>query len=241
MRIDIKFDTSGLDKTVKRYQKNLAYSTAQALRAVGLEAQRRIRAHLRTAFHIRKTAFMDRSIKIFAFPSVGSNRPYLEIGIDPKSRLLLAQFEEGGQRGPFKGHNVAVPVTGQAARPSPESSVRQDLTFQALNFKRGPILQSARSAIAARKSAAKRGIKGKLSGQYYVWQGQQRTFILSHTARSPLGGVFQRIGPKRDDIRMLYSYKRTVALRAVLDFVSTTEQAFDEIYRDAFYKAFYRL
>jgi len=242
VKIDIKFDTSNLDKTIPRYQKNLAYSTAQALRAVGLEAQKRIRENLRIKFHVRKTDFMNRTIKIFAFPSVGTNRPYLEIGIDNKAKLLLSIYEQGGTRGPFKGKNVAVPRTG-FARPSVESSVRADLTFQALNFQRGPIKKTgaAIDAWARQGIAKKRGIRGKLANEYFVWQGNQRTFILFKTARAPLGGVFQRVGPKREDIRMIYSFKQAIQLRAVLEFIKTAEQTFDHVYREAFYKAFYRI
>lgn len=231
------FDTSGLDKTLARYQKNLAYSTAQALRASALEAQRRIRDSLRLHFHIRQAAFMDRSIKIFAFPSVGQNRPFAEIGIDNKSRLLLSIFEQGGARTAFKGHNVAIPVLGQA-RPGVDAPVRADLTFQALNFTRGPVTHAGKSVLAARRAKGIR--KRKLGGQYYVWQGAQRTFILPHTARAPLGGVFQRVGPRREDVKMIYSFKQSVQLKAVLGFVDTCERAFDDTFRDAFYRAFYR-
>jgi hypothetical protein len=238
MQLNCSVDLSGLNKTLGRYQKNLAYSTAQALRAAVFEAQRRIRESLTRIFHLRRVDFMNRSIKIFAFPSVASNRPYAEIGIDNKARLILSLFEDGGSRGPFKGHNVAVPITGQA-RPSSSASVREDMTFQALNFQRGPVTARGRSVLAARK---KKGIrKRKLSGGYYVWQGNQRTFILGHTARAPLGGVFQRVGPKRDDIRLLYVFKNAVQVRATLDFVKQTQSAFDDVFREAFYSAFYRL
>jgi hypothetical protein len=236
--INVSFDTSGLDKTVARYQKNLAYSTAQALRASVLEAQRRIRESLRRSFHLRRVDFMNRSIKIFAFPSVASNRPYAEIGIDNKARLILSLFEDGGARTPFVGHNVAIPILG-TTRPSAESAVREDLTFQALHFQRGPITARGRSVLAARRLKGIR--KRKLGGQYYVWQGAQRTFILSRTARAPLGGVFQRVGPKRDDIRLLYAFKSTVQVKAVLEFANQTEQAFADVFREAFFTAFYRL
>jgi len=242
VRIDVKFDLSGLDKSVPRYQKNLAYSSAQALRAVGLEAQKRIREHMRIVFHVRKSDFMDRSIKIFAFPSVGANRPFVEIGIDKKTRFLLSLFESGSSRTAFRGKNVAIPRTG-FARPSATSSVRADLTFQALNFQRGPIKKTgaAINAWASQAAARKRGIKGKLANEYFVWQGNARTFILPKTKRAALGGVFQRVGPKREDIRMIYSFKQAVQLRAVLEFIKTAEGAYDAVFRDAFYKAFYRL
>lgn len=244
MQINVRVDTSLLDKNAKRYAKNLAFSTAQALNDAAKDAQRQIRANLRERFHIRNAVFMDRTIKIFAFASVQSSRPFAEIGVDnSKKNLILSLFEDGGARLPFIGKNVAVPITGQAARPSVSDSVRPDLTFQALNFRRGPIVRTGAgaNAWASQRAARKRGIRGKLSNEYFVWQGDQRTFILFNTKRAPLGGVFQRVGPHRDDIRMLYSFKANVRLRAALDFVATTDTAFNNTFSEAFYRRFYRL
>lgn len=235
MQINVAFDLSSFDRTAKRFEKNLAYSAAQAINASALEAQKRIRQRLREVFHIRRADFMDRSVKIFAFANIGSNRPYAEIGIDNKARLLLSMFESGGARVPFKGRSVAVPITGQVARPGIGSSVDPAFTFSALHFQRGPI--TARGRGISRKSKGKH----KTRGQYYVWQGANRTFILPHTARAPYGGVFQRVGPGRDDIRLLYSFRRGIQLKAVLHFVETTQAAYQQVFQDTFVRKFYRL
>lgn len=235
MRINCSIDTSFLDSEAKRYQKNLAFSVADALNDTAKEAQRRIRAGLRERFHIRKPDFMDRSIKIFAFANVRANRPFAEIGVDNKQKLLLSLFEQGGQRSPFVGKNVAVPITGQAARQNIDQSVRPDMTFQSLNFGFGAAGKVARTKTGRVSKKQPNG-----SGGYRFWQGQQRTFILAHSARAPLGGVFQRVGPKRDDIRLIYSFKQNVRLRAALDFVSTTQATFDQVFADAFYHRFLR-
>jgi hypothetical protein len=237
--IKVDFDTSVLDKTVKRYTKNLAYSTAQALNDTAKEAQKRIRVHMRDVFKIRKADFMDRSIKIFAFANVNANRPYAELGVDNKSRLLLSLFETGGTRSPFKGKTEAVPVIGQAARPSFEQPVTPSLTFQALNFQRAQVTGAGKAVLSARKAAKNR--KRKLSGGYYVWQGSQRTFILPQTARHPFGGVFQRVGSKRDDIRMIYSFRQSVQVKKALDFVEITRSTFEDVFNDAFVRRFFRL
>lgn len=239
MRINCTVDTSLLDARAARYGKNLAYSTAQALNDTAKAAQSAIRSGLRLHFHVRQGAFLDRTIKIFAFANVTALRPFAELGVDNKPRLLLSLFEEGGARLPFIGKSVAVPITGQAARPSIADPVRPDLTFQALHFKRGAITAAGRAVLAARKAAKNR--KRKLAGGYLTWQGAQRTFILPHTRRAPLGGVFMRVGPKRDDIRLIYSFKSNVRLKAALDFVRTSERTFDAIFREAFYRRFYRL
>jgi hypothetical protein len=225
-----------LDQMASRYQKNLAYSVAQALNDTALEAQRRIRASLRQHFVIRNAAFIDRSIKIFAFANVGADRPFAQIGVDNKQRLLLSLFEQGAARLPFVGRDEAVPITGQAARPSFAEGVRQDMTFSALHFKLGTTDERAFIAGAKRKRTIYSGL-----GHYQFWQGNQRTFILAHSAAAPLGGVFQRVGPKRGDVRLIYSFRQSVRLKAALNFVATTQQTFNDTFREAFFRRFYRL
>jgi len=239
MRIDVNFDLSLLDREAKRYEKNLAFSTAQAINDAALEAQRRIRESLKRNFHLRKTDFMFRAVKIFAFANVGANRPFAELGIDNKPRLMLSLYETGGARLPFKGASVAVPITGSAARPSMDAPVSDAFKFQSLNFRRAGPTAAGRAVLAARR--AKHIHKRKLSGSYYYWQGDNRTFILSHTARSPFGGVFQRTGPKRDDIRLIYSFRRGVEIRKALDFIETSRETYQEVFADAFVRRFYRL
>jgi hypothetical protein len=242
MQINCTVDTSLLDKNAKRYTKNLAFSTAQALNDVAKAAQSRIRASLRERFHIRQAAFMDRTIKIFAFANVTANRPFAELGVDnSKKNLILSLFEEGGARLPFIGRNVAIPITGQAARPSVTDTVRPDLTFQAMNFRRSKTVTTSagRDVLKARRKAGNR--KRRLGGEYLIWQGENRTFILPATKRAPLGGVFQRVGPGKDDLRLIYSFKANVRLRAALGFVDATTQTFNDMFRESFYRRFYRL
>ena len=238
-QLNVKFDTSVLDRTAERYTKNLSYITAQALNDVARSAQQKIRDGLRRTMHIRRASFIDRSVKIFAFASVQSDRPWAELGIDNKPRLLLSLFETGGLRAPFVGRNVAIPVTGRPARLSPSASVRADLTFQQLAFRRGAVTAAGRSALRERRRAGNKS--RKLSGDYYFWQGAQRTFILINTARLPYGGVFQRTGPKRTDLVLLYAFKPTVRVAAALNFISTTTATFNEQYGDAFVRRFFRI
>lgn len=239
LKIGVEFDLSVLDKTAERYEKNLAYSVAQALNATVREVQTEIRAQLRSTFQVRKADFMDRSIKIFAFASVNKDRAFAEIGIDSKPRLLLPIFETGGTRGPFRGANTAIPVIGGPARPSFASPINPAFTFQALNFRRGPVSQAGKAVLADRRAQGIR--KRKLAGQYYVWQGEQRTFILPHTDKAPNGGVFQRIGPGRDDIRLIYSFRPNVQLRKALNFVDTAQAVYERTFGEQFVSKFYRL
>jgi hypothetical protein len=239
VQVNVSVDTSGLDRLASRYTKNLAYSTAQAINDVARTSQERIRAGLRRTMHVRKAAFIDRSVKIFVFANVQAVRPYAELGIDNKTRLLLSLFEKGAMRTAFVGRDVAVPITGRPARLSPTASVRADLTFQQLAFHKGRVTEAGRAVLKERRRAGDRS--RKLTGGYYFWQGAQRTFILTGTARLPYGGVFQRIGPKRGDIVLLYAFKPSVRIAAALNFVNTTQATFNGEFQYAFQRRFYRL
>jgi len=51
-----------------------------------------------------------------------------------------------------------------------------------------------------------------------VWRGKNRTFEIK-TAAHPLGAVFERVGPGKDDIRIVYTFNAPFHLKAMLDFV----------------------
>jgi len=166
VRIDVKIDTSNLKTRTLREQKRVAYSMSQALNDTALQIQTAQRVNLDKKFTVRKAGFMYRLIKI-KFASVPKDLPVAEVYVDnTKQRVLLGLFEDGGEREPAVGQNVAVPITGEAARPSFGQLVQDVFTFQKLKFKR------------------KRGGSGN------VLQGQQNTFLV------PGVGVFMRTAKK---------------------------------------------
>lgn len=165
MRLDVKIDTSALRAKTEREIKNLGYSTAQAINKVAQEIQNEERVNLDRKFKLRRAGFMYRLIKIVTFASANQGRPYAEIAIDAsKARVLLSSFEEGGDKTSSVGQNVAVPITGEAARPTFSDPVPQAFTFKGLSFQ---------------KVITK---EGKVE-----WHGKNRTFII------PGVGVFQRV------------------------------------------------
>lgn len=163
MRLDVQIDTSALKARTLREAKNLAYSTSQALNATAKDVQAAERAHMDRTYHLRRAGFMYRMIKIFQFSNARQGIPFVEIGVDKKPRLLLGVFEEGGQREPFKGHNVAVPITGSEARPGDMSTIPEQFTFRKMQFRRHTTAN------------------GKVQ-----WRGENHTFLI------PDVGVFTR-------------------------------------------------
>lgn len=60
----------------------------------------------------------------------------MEIFVDQKPRVLLGLFEQGGTKQPVKGASVAVPITGEAARPAFRDPVTPALQFAALHLRK---------------------------------------------------------------------------------------------------------
>lgn len=164
MKINVKFDTRGLKARTEREAKRLAFNTAQALNETIKEIQVAERINLERKFTLRRPTFMHRLIKIFHFASARKGKPFAEVGIDEKRRVLLSQFEKGGIKKPVKGATVAVPITGEAARPRFAEPVPERFAFRRLRLRRR---------------------KTKTGPQFL---GKEGTFII------PDVGVFRRVG-----------------------------------------------
>gem|GEM_PF-841767 len=208
MKISIDIDSRLLrDKLGKLSDKGLAYAAVNAINNVAKLTQKVEREELHNNFEIRtsKTStFLERQVAIIKpFANVKQGRPYAEIAVGERPRLLLSTFELGGVKVPASGigKNVAVPITGSAARANIHSPVARTMFLRALRIK-------------ARK--AKTGT--------VQLKGVQRTFLLKRTAKAKTGGIYQRVGPKRDDIRMVYSFRAKPRLKSSLRFVQTAER-----------------
>ena len=146
MRIDAQYDDRMLQARFNRTAKNLAYSTQQALNDTMLEIQTAERVGLdRAGLHIRKAGFLYRLIKVFTWAKATQGRAYAEIGIDSsKKNVFLGLLETGGEKEPVAGKHVAVPITGEAARPSMSQLVPDSLRFLALKLRRKGLVYEGR-------------------------------------------------------------------------------------------------
>lgn len=206
---------------LKNGERRMSYAIANAINTTARAIQDAERERAHHAFTVRKAPFLDRQVAIISpFASASAHRFEARIAVGQKPRLLLGLFETGGPRPAFKGKNVAVPITGGPARPTFGQNVPADYTFQGLR-----IIKSI-----AGQGKSKRGRRNVdfaahiTAGGKLQFKGQHRTFILTETNKAPLGGVFQRIGPSRDDIRLIYSFKHAPELHAQLKFVETGQR-----------------
>jgi hypothetical protein len=229
--------------------KHIVFSLAQALNDSALEIQARIRQVIRQGFTLRvvrasgaERSFILQQVKILTWANVRQGRLLAEVGIERKDRLLLAKWETGETRQPFVGAHVARPITGTAREGGSYGGVvKQELTFKALRFKKSRT-RLAWDTSSHRRTYTRKDDQGTTfhtTGGKEQIKGRERTFILRSSRKAPMGGVFQRIGPGRDDIRMVYSFARAYKLRAMLHFVETAQKAFAPAFQEAFHKRFF--
>lgn len=231
--VGMTYDDRQLFERFGNPEKKLAYATVNAIRSSLFRGQSAIQAHTLAAFTVRaKTQqFVMRSVaKIEVFPSVSQGRPYGEIAVDKKTRLLLAEFESGGTRPKFgPGKNVAIPSIGGPARPSWTSSVPAAFSFANLSIVKVRAGKTERTK-SGRLRRERVGLSLKAhttKGGKIQFKGARRTFILPASARLPFGGLLQRVGPGRDDVRLVYSFDPPGHLAAKLDFVLIMRQVAD--------------
>jgi hypothetical protein len=221
MELLVSVDSAEVLRGLGMAPARVKYAVVNALNKTIRLGQERVRARARGGrFILRKPDFVLRQVAVIrgrnggsGFASVRDERFEARMAVGEKPRLLLSSFEEGGERRPFKGKNVAVPLPGGPARPSERASVPEAFTFKALRFTKGP-----RVAGGSPRARRQRGAPAR-------WRGAQRTFILTRTRNAPHGGVFQRVGPGRSDVRMVYSFSAGVRIPRTLGFVDTARRA----------------
>ncbi|MFI5244615.1 MAG: hypothetical protein ACHQQR_05265 [Gemmatimonadales bacterium] len=211
------FDPRALVTRTAREEKRLAYNCAEALNNTAKAAQEDMRIRMMQIFQLRATTKRDRhwlleQIKL-TFASVKKGVIFAELYVQPRARLLLAGFETGAMREPFVGKDVAVPNVADARA---GGSVAGEIQPQ---FQFGKMRLKAVTVIA------------RTHADTTQFKGANRLFLLKSTKREPLGGVFQRVGPGKDDIRLVWSFHRAFKLREVLQFLPTVARTMNDKFR----------
>lgn len=222
MRIDLDVDTKELFLRMRNGERRLAFGVVSAINDTLRRIQDVERAAVEDRFEVRKKTFIRQQAAVIKpFASVKQARPYGEIGVGQKPRLLLSVFERGGERKPFTpgARRVAIPVKGSPARPTFASPVPAELQFKALRFRRTRPLAS----LGRTKSGRIRRSKKKASGILY---GERGTYLI------PKYGVFQRKAAGRAR-RLLYWFKSGSRLKPRLKFVETAQRFGRPWFREA--------
>lgn len=238
MKINVDIDSAVLLKRLRNGEKRMAFAVVNALNNTAKKIQEAERQHARSTFHLRPTNppnLIEKNVAIIKpFASVGRGVPYVEISVGQKKRLLLSQFERGGVRTPARGKASAVPIIGGPARPSFDNPVPAPFTFKGLKIvkKRGGVGAKKGRGRSTRESADVKISAVRSRAGAIQFKGEHRTFLLTRSKSAPEGGVFQRVGPKRDDIRLIYSFVSNERIPALLEFLQTARGVSDRYLRE---------
>ena len=203
MRIDLQIDSAPLVLRLQNGQRRLAYAVVNAINKTAKRIQAVERRHIEQEFTVRKKEFISRQAAVIKpFASVKQGRPYAEIGVGQKPRLLLSAFERGAERKPFTANarRVAEPVVGGPARPQFASAVTPELRAGRLRF---DLTKTGRRRAGAVRT---------------------KTYLV------PDVGIFQRTGPKTT--RLVYAFTRGKKLEPRLRFVETAKREADWWFRE---------
>lgn len=237
MRLDLQIDTKDLLLRMRNGEKRLVYATVLAINETAKKVQQAEFEHEEQEFTIRKKTFFFGTparpggvgARIKPFANVRQGRLFADVSVAQSARgrqeLLLPIFERGGEK--KEGKRVAVPVTGGPARPRFRDPVPKPFTFQGMRLVayrgRARVL---RTTAPGRRRAVGLGAAGSV-GRGAQWKGRHRTFLLPWTRNLPLGGIFQRTGPKKGDLRLVWAFTRGVELDARLQFVPVAKRTAD--------------
>lgn len=164
MNIKVDVDVAQVVKLTAAVLKKMPYVINDSITETAKLVVAAEQDQLRKDFTIRKN-FLTGRFKVLQYSRV-SNLTAI-VGIDANvqgSPLLLGFFEEGGEKQPTAGPEIAIPLTGEAARPTFSAQIPSLLLYKNL------------------------GISTKVKGQTAIFPGLRGTYLVEGV------GVFQRTG-----------------------------------------------
>jgi hypothetical protein len=190
------------------HRDQVPFAASLGLNQTAKDVQAAERVALQGSFILREPRFLLQSIRIPRFSN--KNDPQLEVTVEigPKASFLL-KFQTGGEKVALD-RALPIAIPSPALRPSPGAVVPRALYPKALRL------------------VPRRDIKGVLPAQRHVTRrgveqlkGKRRTFVLDPTIHFGVKtwGVYQRTGPGRGDIRLLWIYKQRIRIPQRFDFV----------------------
>lgn len=135
--IKIAVDTSEVDRTLSKLEHKLPYIINDALTEIAKLIVSAERFELRRDFTVRKT-FLENRFQILQYSRATTLTAIVGVNANVQgSPLLLGFFEEGGEKLPSRGPELAVPITGQPERPTFGSPIATSLQYKKLQISGG--------------------------------------------------------------------------------------------------------
>jgi hypothetical protein len=134
MKIKVDIDADSVVKLTAAVLRQLPYATNNAITRTAKEAVDAGRKELQRDVTVRKQFILNR-ISILHYSKVGNLTAIIGVNAAVQgSPLLLGFLEEGGEKEPSNGEGIAIPLTGEAARPSFAQSVPTQFRYKNLKF-----------------------------------------------------------------------------------------------------------
>lgn len=134
MKISVDIDTETVVKLTAAVLRQLPYAANNAITRVAKEAVEAGQKEVAADLTVRKKFILNR-IRILQYSKV--NNLTAVIGIDNRVQgapLILGFLEEGGEKSPTRGPDIAIPLTGEAPRPTFQDPVATALRYTNLRF-----------------------------------------------------------------------------------------------------------
>jgi hypothetical protein len=206
-------------KTVAVAAEQLPYVLSSSVNQMAKLAQEAVRQHVKSDFVLRKASFVLNTVKITHFSDKRDADIYAEIRIQnpegDKRDPVLARFEDGTQKTSFDP-TMPLAIPTPAIRPAFADLVPLALYPKNLRIvERRDVVGTMPAKVHVTKAGVTQ-IKGKL-----------RTFVLDPKEHFGVQrwGVFQRTGPGRHDVRMIWLFKSKEPIPARLAFAVTIKGA----------------
>ena len=198
------------------YADQIPYATSRAVNDTAKDAQAAVRVHIEQHFILRRRAFVLGSILIPRFSTKRDDPIRCDVVIGRKAPWL-PKFETGQPKVGTALEPVAIPTGNLRSAPS----ALVPLSMYPKNLRLVP-RRSVTGVLGAQRHVTTRGVE--------QLKGKRRTFVLDPTLHRGVRtwGVWQRVGPKRSDIRLIWVYKHRIPTPRLLPFsqiVETTVEA----------------
>jgi hypothetical protein len=134
MNIKVDIDMESVVRLTAAVLRQLPYAANNAITRTAKEAVDAGQKEITADLQVRKKFILNR-VKILQYSKV--NNLTAIIGIDTKVQgapLILGFLEDGGTKEPTKGPDIAIPLTGEPARPSFPQPVVTSLRYTNLRF-----------------------------------------------------------------------------------------------------------
>lgn len=193
--------------------KQLRFAIAKALNDTLVDVQQAIQAGMEERFELRRKTFNQRGIKIARGDFATKENLRARVHLDTRTGYLR-KFEDGGVK-TAPDPNMPIAIPSENIRPNFKDVVPMGMYPKALRL---VDRRDVTGYLPAKRHTTKRGVP--------QIKGKRRTFVLDPNVHFGIKtwGVYQRTGPGRRDIRLLWTYKSKIPIPNRLRFVETARR-----------------